>query len=199
MRVRVSARRARNTQPRAQRSTAAARRHTLKARPEKGSLSSALRCILMLSSSTSTPSIAGLSSGLGRYEATASSSGCTPLFLNAEPHSTGTNLPAMVPRRRQRDSVSASGALPSRNAIMASSSCSTAMSTSFSWYSAALSAYSARMGRTSNAAPSSSPVHTISCIFTRSMTPSKFSSLPMGSCTTHGTAPRLDTIMSTVR
>ena len=42
----------------------------------------------------SMPSIGGTSSGDGRKSTTASSSGCTPLFLKAEPHSTGTSLHA---------------------------------------------------------------------------------------------------------
>ena len=41
--------------------------------------------------SGSMPLIAGTSSGDGRKSTTASSSGCTPLFLNAEPQMTGTN------------------------------------------------------------------------------------------------------------
>jgi hypothetical protein len=37
------------------------------------------------------PTIAGTSSGDGRKSTTESRSGCTPLFLNAEPQMTGTN------------------------------------------------------------------------------------------------------------
>ena len=37
------------------------------------------------------PVTGGMSSGDGRKSTTASSSGCTPLFLNAEPQMTGTN------------------------------------------------------------------------------------------------------------
>ena len=39
----------------------------------------------------SMPSVGLMSIGAGRKSTTASSMGCTPLFLNAEPHSTGTN------------------------------------------------------------------------------------------------------------
>ena len=45
---------------------------------------------------------AELPAGDGRKSTTASSSGCTPLFLNAEPHSTGNILSAMVAVRSPR-------------------------------------------------------------------------------------------------
>ena len=45
---------------------------------------------------------------------TASSSGWTPLFLNAEPHSTGTNEKLSVPLRISFFSVAVSGSVPSR-------------------------------------------------------------------------------------
>ena len=61
-----------------------------------------------------TPWIGGTSVGAGRKSTTASSSGCTPLFLNAEPHSTGTSLRWTVPLRMQRRSVAASGSSPPR-------------------------------------------------------------------------------------
>ena len=60
------------------------------------------------------PSVGGTSSGDGRKSTTASSSGCTPLFLNAEPQITGTSLPATVPLRRQATMVASSGSSPSR-------------------------------------------------------------------------------------
>ena len=44
------------------------------------------------------PLIDGTSSGDGRKSTTASSSGCTPLFLNAEPQMTGTNAPSFPER-----------------------------------------------------------------------------------------------------
>src|SRR4029450_12298395 len=67
----------------------------LKARAAKGSLSSALRSSTADSSPTLVPWIGGTSSGEGRYQTTASSSGCTPLFLKAEAHSTRENLPGL--------------------------------------------------------------------------------------------------------
>ena len=45
------------------------------------------------------PSTGGTSSGLGRKSITASSSGCTPLFLKDEPHSTGVSLISSVALR----------------------------------------------------------------------------------------------------
>ena len=48
--------------------------------------------------SGSMPVIDGTSSGDGRKSTTASSSGCTPLFLNAEPQMTGTNAASPLPR-----------------------------------------------------------------------------------------------------
>ena len=78
-----------------------------------GSLSEALR-VIGSSEPTLTPLIAGTSVGAGRKSTTASSSGCTPLFLKAEPHKMGTKVPAIVPLRMQRFSVSASGSSPPR-------------------------------------------------------------------------------------
>ena len=85
----------------------------LKASAANGSASPVLR------STTSselglTPWIGGTSSGDGRKSTTASSSGCTPLFLNAEPQITGTSLWASVPLRMQRLSVASSGSSPPR-------------------------------------------------------------------------------------
>ena len=65
----------------------------------------------------STPSTGGTSSGEGRYSMTASSSGCTPLFLNDEPHSTGVNSIASVALRiaclRRSGEISASSRISS--------------------------------------------------------------------------------------
>ena len=47
-------------------------------------------------SSSSVPGTGGMSIGDGMYSMTASSMRCTPLFLNAEPHSIGWISPAMV-------------------------------------------------------------------------------------------------------
>src|SRR5215467_5970610 len=56
----------------------------LKASSAIGSLSDGLRSTSL--PLRSTPFTAGTSSGEGRKSTTASRSGCTPLFLNAEPH-----------------------------------------------------------------------------------------------------------------
>ena len=65
----------------------------LNASAENGSESSALRVASRSSPplTGSRPVTGGTSSGDGRYAMTASSSGCTPLFLNDEPHRTGVS------------------------------------------------------------------------------------------------------------
>src|SRR3546814_8569234 len=83
----------------------------LKARAEVGA--SSLEGRLMTSSvSGFTPFTSCTSVGDGRKSTTASSSGCTPLFLNAVPHSTGTNFRPQVPLRMQRLRVYMSGSRP---------------------------------------------------------------------------------------
>ena len=52
--------------------------------------------------SSSSPLMAGTSTGAGMYSITASSSACTPLFLNAEPHIVTTISPVSVRARRPR-------------------------------------------------------------------------------------------------
>ena len=69
----------------------------LNASAENGSASSARRCVGRPAGSL--PATAGTSVGDGRKSTIASSSGCTPLFLNAAPTSTGTARPATVARR----------------------------------------------------------------------------------------------------
>ena len=67
------------------------------------------------SESTFTPLTAPMSIGDGMKSTTASSIGCTPLFLNALPSSTGTNLQidrALADAGAQR--VGRSGSSPSR-------------------------------------------------------------------------------------
>ena len=74
----------------------------LKASAENGSSSDAWRTAARSSSSPLTgswPSTGGTSSGEGRKSITASSSGCTPLFLKDEPHSTGVILISSVALR----------------------------------------------------------------------------------------------------
>ena len=75
---------------------------TLNTSPQNGSAGSGLRRIFFARSPRfgrlafalafvlrSMPSTGGTSVGLGKYAATASSSGCTPMPCSAEPHSTG--------------------------------------------------------------------------------------------------------------
>ncbi len=68
----------------------------LKASAAKGPLSSAGRSASVGSSSPlpagTRPVTGGTSSGEGRSSTTASSSGCTPLFLNEEPQRTGVTF-----------------------------------------------------------------------------------------------------------
>ena len=85
----------------------------LNASAENGSPSSGLRSSSSLPL-TELPAMAGMSTGAGRYMLTASSSGCTPLFLKALPVSTGTICPSMVPWRTARWIVAASTSSPSR-------------------------------------------------------------------------------------
>ena len=64
----------------------------LNTRPANGASSSVSSATSFPSSST--PRMAGMSSGDGRYSTTASRSCWTPLFLKAEPQTTGWSLPA---------------------------------------------------------------------------------------------------------
>mmetsp|Transcript_89314 Transcript_89314/g.130657 ORF Transcript_89314/g.130657 Transcript_89314/m.130657 type:complete len:283 (+) Transcript_89314:1197-2045(+) len=144
----------------------------LKARADIGSSSDDRRSIGE-SSLGLIPLMLGTSTGAGMYHTTLSRSGCTPLFLKAVPMHTGTNAWEIVPLRMRLRRVFSSGSSPSRYFSMTASSISTACSTSFSRYSAALSLSSSRMSLYSNLAPSASPSHTISFMRTRSTTPSK--------------------------
>ena len=74
----------------------------LKARAENGSLSSAWRSSSSIALDVHAPGGRDVDRGLGRKSTTASSMGWTPLFLKAEPHSTGTTWLAMVALRRAR-------------------------------------------------------------------------------------------------
>mmetsp|Transcript_44182 Transcript_44182/g.51781 ORF Transcript_44182/g.51781 Transcript_44182/m.51781 type:complete len:260 (-) Transcript_44182:607-1386(-) len=170
----------------------------LKARAEKGSASLDFLFIVSVPSSE-IPLIAATSTGLGIKSMTASRSGCTPLFLNAVPVSTGTNSSARVPFLISFLSVSTSGMLPSKYSISASSSCSTASSTSSSRYISAFSFNSSSTrgislhsasGMRSKLAPRSSPLHTIASMVIKSITPRKSPSEPIGSCKIAGVAPR---------
>ena len=74
---------------------------------------------------------------------------------------------------------------------------STTVSTSFSRHSAAFSFMSSGMSVTSNLAPSDSSFQTIAFIWTRSTTPLKSDSVPIGSWSTAGVAPSCSMIVLT--
>ena len=80
---------------------------------------------------------------------------------------------------------------------MRSSSCSTTSSTSLLRHSSAFSFRSSGISPTSNLAPSDSSFQMIDFIWTRSITPMKSASEPMGSCSTAGVAPSSSMIVST--
>ena len=100
----------------------------LNASAENGSSSLAAR--VTSSPFRSCATIGGTSSGEGRYQMIASSSGCTPLFLNADPHSTGTPSFASVARRIARRSSSMVGSSSWTNFSMSDSSWSARRSNS---------------------------------------------------------------------
>ena len=104
----------------------------LKASAENGSASSALRSTWSSSRLGRWPSTGGTSSGDGRYWTTASRTSCTPLFLNAEPHSTGTPPFDSVAARMARRSSSTVGSSSAMNFSMRASSWSASFSNS-SW------------------------------------------------------------------
>jgi hypothetical protein len=100
-------------------------------------------------------------------------------------------------------SASVSSSPPKYFSSSASSDSAT-VSSSFSRYSAARSARSAGISWTSYLAPMvtsplASPGQTSARISTRSTTPTKSFSAPIGSCSTSGLAPRRFTMVSTVK
>ncbi len=162
-----------------------------------GALSDASRVSSLPSASR--PWTGGLSSGDGKYSTTASSSVCTPLFLNALPQSTGTIFDSRVPLRTAALSSGTVTSLPSRYFSSSPSSNSAAASSSLSRPSAAASANSAGIGPALKLAPRLSSSQINACIVTRSMIPRKFSSLPTGRLTGIAFARRRSFIMSTLR
>ena len=100
----------------------------LNASAENGSLSSALRVTISFVSGF-VPCTGGMSLGDGKKSTTASSSGCTPLFLNAVPQITGNSFSAITLLRS--DFFSSSGVIvsPSMYLCNSSSSFSTMVST----------------------------------------------------------------------
>ena len=130
---------------------------------------------------------------------TASSRGCTPLFLKAEPVSTGTIRPVSVPIRRHRLIVAASGSSPSRKRSSTASSISTTASIS-AWRLASASAcISAGTSWHANSAPRVSASQTTAFIAIRSTTPTWFASVPMGSWIATGSAPSRSRIIAMQR
>ena len=125
---------------------------------------------------------------------TPSSSGCTPLFLKAEPSRIGVIAISSVALRSARRIISGVTAFSSvRYVSRSSSSCSATASISWWWYSRACSCSSSGISVTFMSMPRSSS-QTTARISTRSMTPRKCSSWPIGSCTGTGFAARRSTI-----
>ena len=101
----------------------------------------------------------------------ASSSGCTPLFLNAVPFSTGMISPDTVPTRMavRRSSAVISSSLTYFSRMFSSKDDSTSMSRCR--YSSTWSSSSSGMGSTVQVAPSCSSFQTSASSVTRSITP----------------------------
>ena len=169
----------------------------LKARAEKGSVSELFLVIASSSFWYLIPLIEGTSKGDGKKSTTASNIGWTPLFLNALPQSTGTNVPPIVPFLINDLICSSVGEVPSRYFSIISSSNSTTVSTNFSLYLLASSIISSGISSSANLAPSVSSCQITAFILTRSIKPLKFDSEPKGSWITRGLAPSLATIIST--
>ncbi len=111
---------------------------------------------------------------------TASSMGCTPLFLKADPHRTGTTAAASVAvRRARRRSTAVMGSSARYFSMMVSSKLET---TSISWWraSSASAARSSGMSRVCHSSPMSE-AQTRAFSSSRSMTPLNSDSAPMGS------------------
>lgn len=131
---------------------------------------------------------------------TASSMGCTPLFLNALPHSTGYSSLLTVSLRIAPLISSTESSSPPKYFSSSASSLSATVSSSLVRYSSALSARSAGMSSTSYFSPRAvSPRHTLAFISTRSMMPMKSFSAPIGSWITSGLAPRRSSMVRTVK
>mmetsp|Transcript_16434 Transcript_16434/g.20526 ORF Transcript_16434/g.20526 Transcript_16434/m.20526 type:complete len:201 (+) Transcript_16434:1223-1825(+) len=122
------------------------------------------------------------SCGSGRNDTTPSSSGCTPLFLNAEPINTGTNARAMVCRRIASRSWSSVGVSSIKNNSAMSSSASATRSISSSLFSSTVSIMLSGMSPSVTVSPFA-PSNTRLFIAIKSITPVWRSSSPMGTCT----------------
>ena len=151
----------------------------LKASAAKGSAASARRSA-RAPESGSIPTIAGTSSGLGRKSTTASSSGCTPLFLKDAPQRTGTKESEIVPRRSAARIASAGSGCPERYSSISASSCSQAASTSRSRNSPQRARRPSGTSSSCHSAPRLSSSQIRARMRTRSTTPAKRSSVPIG-------------------
>ena len=139
------------------------------------------------------------SSGAGRYWTTASRSVWTPLFLKAEPQKAGTMSPARV-LARMPARISSSVRLPvSRYFSVSASLASAAASSSLSRAASASARQASGMGASVKVSPWSWSFQRMACMATRSMTPSKLSSAPMGVCMQTGLAPNRSCIWPMTR
>ncbi len=112
--------------------------------------------------------------------------GCTPLFLNADPHSTGTQWLAMVPRRsawRRSSAVISSSAAYFSNTVSSKSDRTSRSLARHASASATRSSGTSVIVHSSPFSPSAS-AHTRPFMLMRSTTPRKWPSAPMGTCTT---------------
>ena len=139
---------------------------------------------------SSSPLTGGMSTGDGRKSITASSMRCTPLFLKAVPHSIGWISQAMV-RSRSALTISARvSSSPPRYFSISASLASAADSTIFSRHSLQVATSSAGMSVYSNFTPWLASSQMIAFISSRSTTPWKPSSAPIGTTTGTGLAFR---------
>src|SRR3546814_8714619 len=114
----------------------------------------------------------------------------TPLFLNAVPQKTGTLSTFRVLSRSPAMISSSLSSPPSRYLSISASLASAAASTMNERASAAFSASSAGISPYSNTVPWDAVSQWMRFILTRSMTPSKPSSAPTGTCIGTAYAPR---------
>ena len=105
----------------------------------------------------------------------------------------------MVPFLMQRFSVSTETSPLSKYSSIAVSSMPTQMSIIFWRYSAACSFRSSGIGASSYSAPSSSPFQMMAFISTRSTTPLKVSSMPIGSCSVTQLMPSFSVSVAAAR
>ena len=124
--------------------------------------------------------------------------GCTPLFLNAEPHSTGTKLKVRAPARMARWMSATESSSSARYFSISSSSSVATTSSSLARHSSAWASSSVGIGTSCHSSPLPSS-QTLALMVTRSMMPLKWPSAPMGSWMTAGVDSRRSSIIFTVR